>query len=125
MRVIGSCGGGGKSCGELGVVESRLASALGGVHENKFGFAAFAGSDAIGEAVAGKPCGAKRAAENKGRGVIAHELFGARVVLSGECAGSQWGGLLRVSANGEKQAHGHEGRCEWCELQKRTAVRAR
>src|ERR1019366_2399422 len=79
---VGAAGGGGERGGKLEVVEGGRAGAFGGIHQDELG--ALGGGDAIPEALVGQPVGAHAGAEHEGRGVVAHELLGARIVGGGE-----------------------------------------
>ena len=64
------------------VVEGRRARAFDGIHQHELG--ALRCGDAVPEAVVGQPGGAYAGAQHQGRGVVAHEFLGARIVGGGE-----------------------------------------
>src|ERR1019366_7906403 len=105
---VGAAGGGGERGGKPGVVEGGRARAFGGMHEDELG--ALGGGDAIPEALVGQPVGAHAGAEHEGRGVVAHELLGVRIVGGGELLLGGGGSDGEQSCGEAADAGFHSGR---------------
>ena len=90
VRSAGSCR---ENCRDLRMIECRLTSTVRRVDQQEF--TAIRCRESIPKAIIRQPVRTHPRSENQGRGVVAHQLFSARVVRGSQHVGGIGGALLR------------------------------